>query len=73
MKTYNPVTIYKDGTTFKFKKPYKQLKRALEMGALIYRNQLVERVDLLTQEYGEHEHAGEYTDYTTVIPRPEKK
>lgn len=63
MRTYT-IREYRSGKVDErfSRKPYKQEKRARNMAAIIAKNQLIEKVDILVKEYGENEKAGEYKE-----------
>lgn len=66
MKTYQVTAHYESGNAMTFSK-YKHPKKALQQIEMFSKNRLIKKVTLLTQEYGEYEKAGEYTEKEEVV------
>jgi hypothetical protein len=66
MKTYKLTLHFENGRDMKLV-TLKQKKRIDDKVETFKKNRLIEKITLLTQEYGEYEKAGEYSEQTEVL------
>jgi hypothetical protein len=66
MKTYKITLHFNNGKDMKLV-TLKQKKRVDDKIEAFKKNRLIDKITLLTQEYGEYENAGEYTESSEVV------
>ena len=66
MKIYQVTAHYEDGKEMTYSK-YKYWKKVYQLIEMFKKNRLVNKITLNTKEFGEYEHAGEYTEKDEVV------